>query len=167
MTLMELNNLPLTDLETKLEQCCASTKWYKTLAARFPFETAEKLQKAADEIWAECGEKDFLEAFAGHPKIGDVNSLAEKFKSTKKWAGNEQELVNEAPMQVIEALAKGNSDYEKRFGFIFIVFATGKTAQQMLDLLLERLPNNRENELKIAAAEQHKITTLRIQKLLA
>lgn len=167
MLLKELNNLSLPDLETKLEQCCASTKWYKTLAAKFPFENEMILQQTADEIWAQCQEADYLEAFAGHPKIGDVNSLAEKFKATKKWAGNEQELVNEASMQVIEALAKGNSDYEKRFGFIFIVFATGKTAQQMLDLLLERLPNPREKELQIAAAEQHKITTLRIQKLLA
>lgn len=167
MLLKELNNLSLPDLETKLEQCCASTKWYKTLAAKFPFENEAILQQTADEIWGQCQEADYLEAFAGHPKIGDVNSLAEKFKATKKWAGNEQELVNEASMQVIEALAKGNSDYEKRFGFIFIVFATGKTAQQMLDLLLERLPNPREKELQIAAAEQHKITTLRIQKLLA
>lgn len=167
MTLKELNQLTLVELETKLAQCCAATNWYKGLAAKFPFETSEDLKSASDTIWKACSELDYLEAFQGHPKIGDVDSLAKKFQATKKWAGNEQELVNQASMDVIQALSDGNAAYEARFGFIFIVFATGKTAQQMLDLLLERLPNDRAAELEIAAAEQHKITTLRIQKLLA
>jgi 2-oxo-4-hydroxy-4-carboxy-5-ureidoimidazoline decarboxylase len=167
MTLKELNQLPLAELETKLEQCCAATNWYKGLAAEFPFETSTDLKNTSDNIWEACSESDYLEAFEGHPKIGDVDSLAKKFKATKKWAGNEQELVNQASMDVIKALSDGNTAYEARFGFIFIVFATGKTAQQMLDLLLERLPNNRAEELEIAATEQHKITSLRIQKLLA
>lgn len=167
MTLEVLNTKSLTELEALLEQCCAATKWYKGVAAKFPFVSIETLQEAADEVWANCTETDYLEAFAGHPKIGDVNSLAKKFQATKKWAGNEQELVQQASMKVIQALSQGNQDYENRFGFIFIVFATGKTAQQMLDLLLARLPNERAAELQIAAAEQHKITQLRIQKLLA
>lgn len=167
MTLKELNQLTLAELEAKLEQCCAATNWYKALAAKFPFETTRELEETSDQIWATCLELDYLEAFQGHPKIGDVDSLAKKFQATKQWAGNEQELVEQASMDVIKALSDGNAAYEARFGFIFIVFATGKTAQQMLDLLLERLPNDRTRELKIAAAEQHKITTLRIQKLLA
>lgn len=167
MTLKELNDLGLAELETKLEQCCAATNWYKELAAKFPFETIEDLKEASNRIWIACSELDYLEAFHGHPKIGNVDSLAKKFQATKQWAGNEQELVEQASMDVIRALSKGNEAYEARFGFIFIVFATGKTAQQMLDLLLERLPNDREQELEIAAAEQHKITTLRIQKILA
>jgi 2-oxo-4-hydroxy-4-carboxy-5-ureidoimidazoline decarboxylase len=167
MTLNELNQLTLAELEVKLGQCCASTNWYKGLAAKFPFETTEALKEASNSIWNACSELDYLEAFHGHPKIGDVDSLAKKFQATKQWAGNEQELVEQASMNVIQALSNGNAAYEARFGFIFIVFATGKTAQQMLDLLLERLPNDRVNELEIAAAEQHKITTLRIQKLLA
>ena len=167
MTLTYLNKYTFEDLEEKFKQCCASSKWYKGLAAKRPFEDIDTLNHMADEIWSVCTEEDFLEAFLGHPKIGDVDSLAKKFQATKKWAGNEQELVEEAPMEVINALAKGNEDYEKRFGFFFIVFATGKTAQQMLDLLLARLPNERKEELLNAAAEQHKITKLRIQKLLA
>ena len=167
MILKELNELGLAELEMKLEQCCAATNWYKGLAAKFPFETIEDLKEASNQIWIACSELDYLEAFHGHPKIGNVDSLAKKFQATKGWAGNEQELVEQASMDVIRALSKGNEAYEARFGFIFIVFATGKTAQQMLDLLLERLPNDREQELEIAAAEQHKITTLRIQKILA
>lgn len=166
MTLDELNKLGRTALEEKLEQCCAASKWYQGLAAKLPFESEAALNQAADAVWAGCSEEDYLEAFLGHPKIGDVDSLAKKFQATKKWAGNEQELVNVASMDVIKALAQGNTDYENRFGFIFIVFATGKTAKQMLDLLLERLPNGRADELRIAAGEQHKITKLRIQKLL-
>lgn len=166
MTLKEINQLEIKELEKKLEQCCASTKWYKELAAAFPFDRVEDLNAASDRIWDNCSEVDYLEAFEGHPKIGDVSSLAKKFQGTKEWAGNEQGLVNQASMSVIRDLAKGNAAYEARFGFIFIVFATGKTAQQMLDLLLERLPNRRAEELEIAAVEQHKITTLRIQKLL-
>ncbi|BDS11308.1 2-oxo-4-hydroxy-4-carboxy-5-ureidoimidazoline decarboxylase [Aureispira anguillae] len=167
MKLEALNQLSLPELEDKLEQCCAASKWFKNLAAEFPFSDQKALENAADKIWSDCSESDYLEAFLGHPKIGDVNSLAKKFEATKQWAGNEQELVDGAAMDVIEALAQGNADYEARFGFIFIVFATGKTAKQMLDLLLKRLPNDRASELKIAAAEQHKITKLRIQKLLA
>lgn len=167
MTLKELNELELAELETKLEQCCAATSWYKGLAAEFPFESISDLKGNSNRIWAACSELDYLEAFHGHPKIGDVDSLAKKFQATKQWAGNEQELVEQASMDVIKALSEGNAAYEARFGFIFIVFATGKTAQQMLDLLLERLPNGRELELEIAAAEQHKITTLRIQKIVA
>lgn len=167
MTLEELNGLNQMELEALLEQCCASSKWFQSLAAAFPFASETALKTKADQIWATCTEPDYLEAFLGHPKIGDVESLAKKYQATKKWAGNEQELVHEASLETIKALAKGNADYEARFGFIFIVFATGKTAQQMLDLLLERLSNDRAIELEIAAAEQHKITQLRIQKLLA
>jgi 2-oxo-4-hydroxy-4-carboxy-5-ureidoimidazoline decarboxylase len=167
MTLSELNSLPTEALAEKFSQCCAAPKWWQAMAAKAPFANAEAILAAADAIWATCGEADFLEAFLAHPKIGDVDSLAKKFAATKTWAGNEQALVNQADMRIIEALAKGNNDYADKFGFIFIVFATGKTAEQMLALLVERLPNGREKELYIAAAEQHKITRLRIEKLLA
>ena len=167
MNIAEFNNLNQSDRSNLLEQCCASSKWFKQMAKAAPFNSMEAVLEKADKVWSNCKEADFLEAFLGHPKIGDVHSLAEKYKATKKWAGNEQELVQEAVMEVLENLAKGNTDYENKFGFIFIVFATGKTANQMLALLLERLPNERSKELLIAAAEQHKITRLRIQKLLA
>ena len=167
MTLAELNELPMRERTEKFSQCCAAPKWWQAMAEKAPFANTAEILAAADAIWAQCQEADFLEAFLAHPKIGDVDSLAKKFASTKTWAGNEQALVNQADMRIIEALAKGNNDYFDKFGFIFIVFATGKTAEQMLDLLVARLPNPREQELHIAAAEQHKITRLRIEKLLA
>lgn len=167
MNLIQLNQLSEIERAKKFEQCCTATKWYTTLAQSAPFKSVETLLQKADTVWASCTENDFLEAYLGHPKIGDIQSLAEKFKASKKWAGNEQELVQDASFEIIKKLAKGNRDYEAKFGFIFIVFATGKTAQQMLQLLLERLPNKRSKELLIAAQEQHKITRLRIQKLIA
>ncbi len=167
MTLEQLNNLAQKEIESLLQQCCNATKWYKVLAAQFPVQSVEELEGKADRIWATCEPNDWLEAFEAHPKIGDVKSLAKKFAATKSWAGNEQSAVELANQKVIEDLAAGNKAYETKFGFIFIVFATGKTAQQMLDLLLARLPNERVEELKIAATEQHKITKLRIKKLLA
>ena len=167
MTLKELNALGLEERTAKFQECCNASQWYTPLAAAAPFDSLEKLLAKADVIWANCTEQDWLEAFEAHPKIGDVTSLAKKFAATKEWAGNEQSEVDNAAAETIAALAKGNQEYEEKFGFIFIVCATGKTAQEMLDLLLERLPNERQQELKIAAAEQHKITKIRINKLLA
>jgi 2-oxo-4-hydroxy-4-carboxy-5-ureidoimidazoline decarboxylase len=121
----------------------------------------------AEEQWYECTEADWLEAFTHHPKIGDIDSLKKKFASTATWAAGEQSGAAAASQKVLEDLAKGNDDYEKKFGFIFIVCATGKTAEEMLQLLQDRLPNKKEDELKIAMDEQNKITKLRLEKLIA
>ncbi|MEQ8802229.1 MAG: 2-oxo-4-hydroxy-4-carboxy-5-ureidoimidazoline decarboxylase, partial [Haliea sp.] len=112
------------------------------------------------------GEADLLEAFEGHPKIGDVNSLKAKYSSTKALAAGEQSSVDEAGDAIIEALARGNSEYEEKFGFIFIVCATGKSAREMSGLLQARLPNDRATELANAAGEQRKIFQIRLSKLL-
>lgn len=166
MSIQELNRQPLDALETLLSQCCAAPRWYQNLAKLAPFADSDALLAAADAVWAECSAPDFLQAFAAHPKIGDVDSLAKKFQATKAWAGNEQSLVAAADQQVLHDLAADNETYFQKFGFIFIVFATGKTAAQMLQLLRQRLPNAADDEIKIAAAEQHKITRLRLLKLL-
>ena len=133
----------------------------------FPADDMVELINDAEDQWYECTEADWLEAFTHHPKIGDVESLTKKFASTAWWASGEQSAVSNASQQTIEALAKGNEDYEKKFGFIFIVCATGKSAEEMLQLLQARLPNDKEEEIKIAMDEQNKITQLRVQKLLA
>jgi 2-oxo-4-hydroxy-4-carboxy-5-ureidoimidazoline decarboxylase len=132
-----------------------------------PFASEQGLRAAADTAWQGIAEGDFLEAFEGHPKIGDVSSLRAKYANTKELAGNEQGLVKEANDDVLEVLAQGNTDYEAKFGFIFIVCATGKSAKQMSDLLQARLPNNKAQELVHAAEEQRKIFQLRIDKALA
>ena len=126
----------------------------------FPFRSAEILLQKATEAWYdECDSKDWMESFTHHPKIGDRKILTEKF------AGKEQAGVVSASTEIIEALAKSNEEYEKKFGFIFIVCATGRSAVEMLQLLTNRVNNIKEDELRIAMGEQHKITLIRFGKL--
>ena len=161
MTLNELNNLSKEEAGKLLSSCCGSSKWSSLLMKKFPFKDENDLVAVAEYSWYnECAEADWLEAFTHHPKIGDVKSLTEKF------AGKEQAAVAAASKEIIEALAKANSDYETKFGFIFIVCATGRSADEMLRLLNDRINNSKEEELNIAMGEQHKITIIRFKKLL-
>ncbi len=137
------------------------------MVAVFPVEDEATLLHKSEKIWHECNEADWKEAFSHHPKIGDMRSLQEKFSSTNQWAAGEQAAVKHSSIQVLEALAEGNRLYQEKFGYIFIVCATGKSAEEMLALLQARLPNGQEAELKMAMEEQNKITKLRLQKLLA
>ena len=131
-----------------------------------PFTHQQAFTAFADQAWQSLAERDYLEAFDGHPKIGDVNSLRAKYANTKALASGEQSSVNQASEQVLNDLSKGNDEYQHKFGFIFIVCATGKSAAQMLALLKARIPNNRSSELVNAAEEQRKIFQIRLKKLL-
>ena len=130
-----------------------------------PFSTFADLSEKADIAWAGCQKEDVLEAFSHHPMIGDRESIARKFTSTADWTRNEQSSMNEAHQEIIESLVKYNQLYVKKFGYIFIVFATGKSAEEMLNILKDRLNNPAAEEFEIAKAEQHKITQLRLKKL--
>src|SRR5262249_15304589 len=141
MTLHELNTLPQQQLKDELFKCCGSSAWVDRMLAFFPADDLVELLEDAEEQWFKCNEEDWKEAFSHHPKIGDVESLKKKFASTAQWASGEQSGVNAASQQVIEALAAGNQEYEEKFGYIFIVCATGKSAAEMLSLLQLRLHN--------------------------
>ncbi|ALW83643.1 hypothetical protein AUC43_00085 [Hymenobacter sedentarius] len=168
MTINELNNLPKMALAEALQKCCGSTAWVENMVAIFPIADAETLMDQANTQWNKLSEADWREAFTHHPKIGgDVAALREKFASTSTWAEGEQAAVKQASQETLEALAAGNTEYEKQFGYIFIVCATGKSAEEMLALLQARLSNKPEDEILIAASEQNKITRLRLEKLLA
>ncbi len=165
-TLEELNALNAEDANFAFSNCCTASRWVAGMVEARPFASIEACHQAAKELWATMQEADFLEAFEGHPKIGDVTSLREKYAHTKKLASGEQSSVNEADEATIQALAQGNTDYENKFGFIFIVCATGKSAAEMNELLQQRLPNDRDTELQNAAGQQALITAIRIDKLL-
>jgi 2-oxo-4-hydroxy-4-carboxy-5-ureidoimidazoline decarboxylase len=167
MNLEELNKLSEKEAFAELFKCCGSTNWAKQLTAQRPFKSIAELLSSSDKIWLSCTVEDTLEAFSHHPKIGDLKNLEKKFAATSAWAGGEQAGVNHADKQTLMALAKGNEDYVLRFGYIFIVCASGKTASEMLGLLQARIHNDKNAELDIARAEQNKITHLRIEKLLA
>jgi len=166
MTIQEFNNLPADKTFEELFKCCGSTTWAKQLASKKPFESKTSLLHNSDWIWQNCTVRDGLEAFTHHPKIGDLKSLEKKFASTKDWAGGEQAGVNSATQNTLIALAEGNEAYFKKFGYIFIVCATGKTAEEMLALLNARLTNDTSTEIKIAMGEQNKITHIRLEKLI-
>lgn len=168
MTLTELNSLPKPALAEALQKCCGSTAWVENMVAQFPLVNAKALMGQAQAQWNQLPETDWREAFTHHPKIGgDVEALRARFASTSQWAEGEQASVKQASQETLEALATGNEDYERKFGYIFIVCATGKTAAEMLALLQARLPNNPADEILNAAGEQDKITCIRLAKLLA
>ena len=167
MLLKTLNQLPAEDMSEAFSQCCGASRWVRLMQRRAPFENEEILLQTAESIWyEECKDIDWLEAFTHHPKIGDLDSLKKKFASTQQWAGEEQAGINAATQSTIESLAEGNRAYEQKFGYIFIVCATGKTAEEMLNLLEDRSTNTPAEEILVARDEQHKITILRLQKLL-
>ncbi len=166
MTIQDLNHLPKEQLKEELFKCCGSTTWVNKMLEVFPVEDYVDLMEDAEDKWYECSEADWREAFTHHPKIGDINSLKKKFASTAQWASGEQEGVNAASEEVLKQLSEGNQQYEQKFGYIFIVCATGKSAEEMLILLQERLTNDASEEIKIAADQQMQITRIRLDKLL-
>lgn len=152
----------------ELKKCCGSGKWVAEMLSRRPFTSVQEVYTQAARIWYEsCGPEDWQEAFTHHPRIGDLKSLAAKFANTQDWASGEQSGVSAASLPTLEALAAGNDAYEKKFGYIFIVCATGKSADEMLQLLETRLRNDPDTELRIAMGEQSKITAIRLHKLLS
>lgn len=167
MTIEQLNALPEVACAEALERCCGASAWVRGMAAHRPYADAAILHSAADACAATLTESDWLQAFSHHPRIGDVSSLRARFAATATWAGGEQSGAEAADEGTLTALAEGNQAYAARFGFIFIVCATGRSAGEMLGLLRERLPHERAEELRIAAREQIKITHLRLDKLLS
>ncbi len=167
MKLEELNNLGDEDARTAMARCCGSTLWLDRMIKKRPFSTEEELYAAATDIWFACSRIDWQEAFGHHPKIGDQSNLEDKFAATSQWAGEEQASIASARKETLEKFTLMNQKYEKRFGYIFIVYATGKSAEEMLEIVELRLKNNPYDEIKIAASEQNRITKLRLKKLLS
>jgi allantoinase len=161
-----LNALDESAARAELLRCCGSRRWADKMAGLRPFATSADVLDAADRDWGALDIADRLEAFAAHPEIGDVEALRAKFATTAAWASGEQSGVAGASEATLRALAEGNRDYRARFGHIFIVCATGKTADEMLGLLRARLDNDPGAEREIASVEQAKITRIRLRKLL-
>ena len=166
MTLEQLNRLQAAAARGALERCCGAARWVERVCGARPFADRAALDEAAEGAFAGLERADWLEAFAHHPRIGDLASLRAKYASTAAWAGEEQRGAAGAGEDALAALAAGNRAYEDRFGYIFIVCATGKSADEMLSLLRARLPHSPEREMRIAAEEQMKITRLRLERLL-
>ena len=158
MTVADLDAMPESQAMELLHKCCGSSRWVSAMTARRPFVTREAVLASADEIWRSLDGADWREAFANHPRIGE--------QTRSSWAAREQAGASGATGDVRRALADVNRDFEQRFGYIYIVCATGKSAEEMLKIAQGRLRNDPDTELRVAADEQHKITRLRLQKLL-
>lgn len=154
--LNELDPAVCTDL---LRRCCGSDAWVRLMVGARPFASHEDLLQRSDRIWQSLQKEDWLQAFAAHPRIGS--------RDARGWAAGEQAGTRDANAALLDRLSERNRKYESRFGYIFIVCATGKSADEMLALLESRLANEPGHELQIAAEEQRKITRLRLEKLLA
>jgi 2-oxo-4-hydroxy-4-carboxy-5-ureidoimidazoline decarboxylase len=165
VTLLELNTLPAEEAWRALQLCCGAEAWIEYVCEHRPHSDRVAIERASASAFDAFDEDDWLEAFAHHPQIGDIEALRAKFAHTA--AGEEQGGVAQADDATLADLAARNVEYQKRFGFIFIVFATGKSAAEMLELLQGRLGNDRATELRNAAEEQRKITALRLDRMLA
>lgn len=159
------NKLGAKEAKGVFLQCCGSRVWAETVSKELPFSDATHLLRVIDAGFNALTKPDWLEAFAHHPMIGDVKSIREKFASTAHLASNEQSGAIGADEQVYSKLADYNKRYFAKFGFIFIIFATGKSAETMLESLKKRFANDIDTEIKNAAAEQRKITWLRLEKV--
>jgi OHCU decarboxylase len=158
VTLNELNELSADDAEREFLKCCGSPRWARFMTQRRPFDSLPDVLTAADEISRDLSDADWLEAFAAHPRIGE--------RSMSAWSQDEQEAALNAGADTQQKLAQRNLEYEDKFGFIFIVFATGKTPEEILALIDVRIENDHETEIDNAAAEQQQITRNRLLKLL-
>jgi len=145
--------------------CCGAKRWASAIVAQRPIDSVAGLSEAADRVWSTMDEADWMEAFACHPRIGERKSAHAGAKSVA-WSKQEQSSAAIAAEDVLAEIAEGNARYEERYGFTYIVCATGKSAGEMLAILTRRLGSDRETELREAAEQQRQITQIRLGKWL-
>jgi 2-oxo-4-hydroxy-4-carboxy-5-ureidoimidazoline decarboxylase len=159
---IRLAALNICDAESaalQFRRCCASGQWVRGMTSARPFDGIEEMESCADHLWAQCPPGEWLAAFAAHPKIGA--------REGSEWSKQEQAAAMSAAAAVQQELAQANREYEEKFGFIFIVCATGKSSAEMLEILRGRMRNTPGMELREAAEQQRLITRLRLRKLLS
>ena len=167
LTLGELNALPPSEAEGELLACCGSRAWAREVAAGRPYVDLEVLLATADWVWSRLMPDDWREAFATHPRIGERAAVPAATGTERRWSDREQSRAQQGDAAVLAELARANAEYEGRFGHVFLICATGKSADEILANARLRLNNHPERELHVAAEEQRRITHLRLRNLLA
>jgi 2-oxo-4-hydroxy-4-carboxy-5-ureidoimidazoline decarboxylase len=160
------NGLAEPEAMQEILPCCGSPRWAHAMARLRPFEDSESLLTRSEEVWMQLDPEDWDEAFASHPRIGEKKAPSSATAQSAAWSQREQSGVEQAAENVQEQLKRGNAEYEQRFGRIYIVCATGKSAEEMLSILGRRLRNDDAEELQEAAEQQRQITQLRLRKWL-
>lgn len=161
------NHLPRAKALEALLDCCGSKKWAARMADHRPFAGAPQLLETADAVWASLGRNDWLAAFRHHPPIGGAKAARPQSAKARRWSRAEQSAAQKTSEETRRVLAAANQAYHAAFGYVFLICASGKTSDQIIESLQRRLSNDPEAELKTAAEEQRKITRLRLEKLLS
>ena len=164
--LVRWNRLSHEDALNDILPCCGSRAWAESMAAKRPVPDETSLLVTSDESWRALSQSDWLEAFRSHPRIGESRAEPSATPKSCAWAAREQQYVTAADDSVKAALASANREYEQRFGRIFLVCATGKSAQEILEILRRRLHNSDHAELQEAAEQQRQITQIRLKRWL-
>jgi OHCU decarboxylase len=164
--LARLNAASREDAIAAFTQCCAARAWAESMAALRPYRDMDALLDTADRVWEELGPGVWRAAFDGHPRIGERQAATATTDTAQRWSEQEQAGAQHANADVQARLAAAQRAYEARFGHIFLICATGRSAPEMLQELERRLGNDPDTELRVAAGEQRRITRLRLEKLL-
>lgn len=164
--LVRWNRLPVDEAAQEILACCGSAAWARAVAARRPLDDDTSLIETSDKVWQSLGTSDWMEAFSKHPRIGERKDPQAASAQSAAWSAQEQRGVADAGESVQWALQAANREYEQKFGRVFIVCATGKSAPEILAILRRRLRNDDPTELREAAEEQRKITNIRLKKWL-
>ncbi len=165
ITIDWLNQLDEAAAQAEFQKCCGSSWWCERMERARPFADEESLKNEANRLFDEMPQAAWMEAFDSHPKIGVLNSLRMRLAGNNQWSRGEQAGIQDSDEQLLADLAAGNAAYEAKFGYIFIVCASGLSAKEMLSRLNSRIKNEEGPELRIACYEQRKITHLRLDKL--
>ena len=161
------NELPQQEAAREILPCCGSENWATAMASKRPIRDELSLMETCDTIWRGLGESDWLEAFRSHPRIGESRAEADSVAQSWAWSEQEQQKAASADEAMKLALKWGNREYEQKFGRIFIICATGKSAGEILEILRRRLHNDEATELRQAAEEQRQIMHIRLKKWVA
>ena len=167
MTFAALEALSDNDARQTLTACCGARAWVEGMLAARPWRDRDALLALADRCWAALPPADVAHAVAHHPRLGEARAAAALNALASQWSAGEQSGATAADDPTRRALAAGNAEYEARFGHTFILCASGRSAADMLATLRARLANDAATELRITAAELHRITRLRLERLLA
>lgn len=161
------NGLPHEDAAREILPCCGSENWAARMASKRPIRDEFSLMETSDTVWRGLSESDWLEAFGSHPRIGESRAEVNSVAQSSAWSEQEQQKAASADEAMKLALKWGNREYEQKFGRIFIIRATGKSAAEILEILRRRLHNDDATELRLAAQEQCQIVHIRLKKWIA
>ena len=164
MTVAEVDRLTHAAATDALTSCCGSRRWVEGMIARRPFGSVGRIKAEAEQVWWSLTREDWLEAFSHHPRIGERQSTQNA--RGQAWSAREQSGLAGAANSTRDELARVNQAYDTRFGYRYVVCASGRSAEELLALARKRLENQPEDELRVAAAEQLAITLLRLDRLL-